>query len=60
MKFTNLDIRELLKKNKIYQWQVAQELGMQDSNFSKLMRQELSKDKKDEIIKIINDILSRG
>lgn len=59
MEIANKELRQILKDNKIYQWQVAQKLGMQDSNFSKLLRQELTVEKKKEVIDAINNILNR-
>ena len=57
MQVANEDIRQLLKNNGIYQWQVAQKLGMKDTNFSRLMREELEQSKKQKIKNIISDIL---
>lgn len=57
MQIANEDIRQLLKNNGIYQWQVAQKLGMKDTNFSRLMREELTNDMKKRIQNIINEIL---
>lgn len=57
MNIPNEEIREMLKENGIYQWQVAKKMGMQDTNFSKLMRDEISEDKKTMIKNIIKEII---
>lgn len=38
-------------------WQIASKLNMQDSNFSKMLRTELPNEKKENIIKIIKEIV---
>lgn len=52
----NQDIRELLKRNRIYLWEVAQLYGCTESTLSKKLRIELSIEEKDNIIKIINQL----
>lgn len=55
----NSEIRNQAKKSGVRLWQIAEELKMQDSNFSRLLRHELSADKKEQILTIIKK-LSRG
>lgn len=45
----NTDIKTEIKKAGLKQWQVAEHLGTQDSNFSRTLRHELPTDKKQEI-----------
>ena len=52
----NNDIRELAKRNGICFWQIADKLNMQDSNFSKMLRTELPREKKVKIVKIIKEL----
>ena len=52
----NNDIRELAKRNGICFWQIADKLNMQDSNFSKMLRTELPREKKMKIVKIIKEL----
>lgn len=52
----NNDIRELAKRNGICLWQIANKLNMQDSNFSKMLRTELTSEKKMKIVKIIKEL----
>lgn len=42
----NKDIRKAIKKAKLKYWQVADKYGLSDGNFSRLLRKELSLDKK--------------
>lgn len=52
----NNDIRTETKAAGIYLWQIAERLGLADSNFSKLLRHELSSERKEEIRKIIEEL----
>ena len=49
----NQDIRTRAKQADVRLWQIAQAFGMQDSNFSKLLRTELPQEKKEKIFSII-------
>lgn len=49
----NKDIREDIKKAKLKLWQVAELLGIRDTEFSKKLRKELSNEEKDKIRKLI-------
>lgn len=42
----NEHIKSLIKANNLYFWQVAAEIGLNDGNFSRMLRRELSPDKK--------------
>lgn len=53
MKEQNLDIKRCILKNNLRFWQVAYKLNMNDGNFSRLLRKELTKEKKDEIYEVI-------
>jgi len=52
----NKDIRRIAKEKGIYLWQIADRLGMYDSNFSKLLRKELPNDNRERIMQIINEL----
>lgn len=52
----NLDIRAYAKDKNIPLWRVAEKYGMADSNFSRMLRHELSEDKKAEIRGIIDEL----
>ena len=48
-KIKNEDIRNEIKEANLFFWQVADELSMTDGNFSRLLRKELSNERKDKI-----------
>lgn len=52
----NSEIRNQAKKSGVCLWQIAEELKMQDSNFSRLLRHELSAEKKQQILAIIEKL----
>ena len=49
-------IREYCRINGVRLWQVADELGIKDTNFSKMLRYPLSPKKENEICAIIDKI----
>ena len=42
----NEQIKSKIRANNLYFWQVAAEIGLNDGNFSRMLRRELSPDKK--------------
>ena len=54
----NKDIREYAVKNNVRLWQVAQELHINDGNFSRKLRVELSQEEKQKIRDIIDKLAS--
>ena len=54
----NKDIREYAVKNNVRLWQVAQELHINDGNFSRKLRVELSQEEKQRIKDIIDNLAS--
>lgn len=52
----NIDIRQAIEKAGIKYWQVAEKLNLNDGNFSRKLRKELSAEEKDKIFKIIEEI----
>lgn len=52
----NQDIKEAAKKAKIKLWQIADKLGINDGNFSRKLRKELSQEEKQKIFDIIADL----
>lgn len=54
----NQDIRIYAKKKGVRLWQIAEKLNLHDSNFSRLLRNELSENIKTKITKIIDEISS--
>lgn len=55
----NEDLRKALKEADVYYWQVADVYGLSDTNFSKLLRKELPKDKKARILRIVEELAKR-
>ena len=53
MKKTNENLRKHAKTNNVRLWQIAEELGIDDSAFSRKLRHELPDDQKAEILDII-------
>lgn len=49
-------LKNKIKNKKIKLWEVAQKLGLCDSNFSRLLRYELSKEQKEQIEKAIREL----
>lgn len=56
----NQDIRRAAAANGVRLWQIAEVYGIPDSSFSRLLRHELTPEKKQEILSIIDKIASRG
>lgn len=52
----NQDIREYAERHNVRLWQIANALHINDGNFSRKLRLELTKDKKEEIFKIIDSL----
>lgn len=56
MQIKNQEIRNCIIKNNLRFWQIADELNINDGNFSRLLRKELTKEKKEEILNIIEQL----
>ncbi len=56
----NDDIRERAKQKGVYLYQIADRIGMQDSNFSRKLRKELTDGEKKRIFKIIDELAEEG
>ena len=56
MKNFNQEIRKSILKNNLRYWQVAEKLNINDGNFSRLLRKELTKEKKERILEIIKKL----
>ena len=49
-------IRSEAKRRKVKLWRIAEALGIQDSNFSRMLRHELPEARQSEILRIIEDL----
>ncbi len=58
MKTANYDIREAIARANLRNWQVAAKLGINDGNFSRKLRFELSKTEKQRVFQIIKELKS--
>lgn len=54
----NMDIKSKAKENNVYLWEIADKLGIIDSNFSRKLRKELPTAEKQRIFSIIDDIVA--
>lgn len=52
----NKEIKESLKKANIYQWQVAEAMGIGETALSRKMRKELPEEEKKQIIDVIEEL----
>lgn len=55
----NAEIRELMRKKRVRQYEVGSAMGISESKFSRMLRVELPEAEKEKIIAIINEI-ARG
>ena len=55
----NEDIRAIAKQYNVKLWQIADELSITDSNFSKKLRKELAPDEKAKILQIIDNLANK-
>ncbi len=56
MTLKNLDIKKKLKEKGIYQYELADAMGISEFTLVKRLRKELSPEEKEQIIVIINEI----
>lgn len=52
----NFEIRDAAQKAGVRLWQVAEEYGVNDGNFSRKLRKELPKEEKEKIMGIIEQL----
>lgn len=52
----NEQLKEVMRANNIYMWQVAKKLNVYETSFSKWFREELSEDKKRMVLSAIEEI----
>ena len=56
MRKANMEIRTQAREAGVYLYQVAAKIGINDGNFSRLLRFELLENKKAEILSIIKEV----
>lgn len=55
----NQDIRQEIKDAGLFYYQIAEQLGINDGNFSRLLRRELPDEKKEQIRGIIQQLAQK-
>ena len=56
MKEANCEIKRKAAGSGVCLWEIAEKLGMTDSNFSRMLRKELKPEKKHQILEIIERV----
>ena len=56
----NLDIRDKLMKSHIFQYELAEVMGISEMTLLKRLRKELNSEEKEKIIKIIDELKEGG
>ena len=54
----NEEIREKMRKKRIYSYEVAEAMGLSESAFSRKLRKELPQDEKDKILEAIQRLVN--
>lgn len=57
-KLKNVELRKALKENHVYQYELADKMGVSESTLVKRFRKELSVEEKAQILSIIDEIAS--
>ncbi len=52
----NLTIRRAAKENGVHLWQIAERVGLTDSNFSRKLRRELPNEERERILQMIDEM----
>ena len=55
----NLEIRQVMKENRLYHYEVAAGLGVSEFTLSRKMRQELDADEKKKILEVIDRLAQK-
>lgn len=54
----NANIKELLRRKRIYQWEIAAKLNVSEVTFCRWLRNNLPEDKQQQILNAINEIVA--
>lgn len=52
----NENVRAAIKKSRLYQWQIAEKIGVSEFTFTRWLRSELSDERKELILKAIAEL----
>ena len=55
----NVGIRNAAKEAGVYLWQIAEQIGMNDGNFSRKLRRELPREEAERILVIIDQLVQK-
>lgn len=56
----NEDIKTAIKKYRLKHWEVAKQYGLSDTNFSKMLRTQLSDEKKIKVAEAIKSLIEKN
>ena len=56
----NAEVREKMKKHRLYQYQVASKLGVSECTFIRWLREELPSEKKELVLSAIAELEQEG
>lgn len=56
----NLDIKAAAAENRVHLWEIAEQLCMSDSDFSRYLRKDLSTSEKEKLFSIITELAAAG
>lgn len=54
----NANIKDLLRRKRVYQWEIAAKLNVSEITFCRWLRQDLPEEKQRQILKAINEIVA--
>ncbi len=53
----NIELRTKIRENRLYQYEIAKRIGITEYTFCKWMREELSEERKELVLRAISDIV---
>lgn len=56
----NLEVREVMKRSRLFGYEVAEALGISETHFSRKLRKELPVDEKEKILAVIEKLANGG
>lgn len=56
----NMDLREAIKRARLFNYEVAAQMGMSETSFSRKLRRELSEEEKEKIFAAIEVLAKEG
>lgn len=56
----NLEIKQVIQKNRLKQWEIANQLGISEYTLCRKLRKELPKEEKDKIFNAIEELKEKN